>query len=109
MEGTASTLLHVIKAALKSSPRGMIGGAVIKKPLKSALAAFDSSQYGGAPLLGLKGLVVKAHGSSTEVEFANAVNQCALFYKEDVNGKIRERMEADAEKIRALKRAAKES
>ena len=109
MEGTASTLLHVIKATLKGSPRGMIGGAVIKKPLKSALAAFDSSKYGGAPLLGLKGLVVKAHGSSTEVEFANAVNQCALFYRENVNGKIRERMEAEAEKIRALKRAAKES
>ena len=108
-EGVAGTLLKVIKGTLKSSVPGMIGGALIKKPLKTALKDFDASRYGGAPLLGLKGLVVKAHGSSKAVEIKNAVAQCALFYKEDVNGKIRILMEEQAEKQRLAKKAAKEA
>ena len=66
-------------------------------------------RYGGAPLLGLKGLVVKAHGSSKAVEIKNAVAQCALFYEEDVNGKIKLLMEEQAEKQRKAKKAAKEA
>ena len=108
-EGVAGTLLKVIKGTLKSSVPGMLGGALIKKPLKSALKDFDASRYGGAPLLGLKGLVVKAHGSSKAVEIKNAVAQCALFYEEDVNGKIKLLMEEQAEKQRMAKKAAKEA
>lgn len=106
-EGAASTIYHIAKQALKSSIPGMIGGALAMGTLKKALKDFDASKYGGAPLLGLRGLVVKAHGSSKAKEFHTAVNQCELFYREDVNGAIREQMEKQAAKIREMKRAEK--
>ena len=104
-EGTTSTLFRIAKKGLKSSILGMLGGALAMGPLKKCLKSFDASKYGGAPLLGLKGLVVKAHGSSKAVEFKAAMNQCHLFYKENVNARIAERMEAQAETIRRLKKA----
>ena len=52
---------------------------MVKKSLKRTMKGFSSSEYGGAPLLGLKGLVVKGHGNSTEKEFRNAIMQCIKF------------------------------
>ncbi|MDO5702821.1 MAG: glycerol-3-phosphate acyltransferase, partial [Lachnospiraceae bacterium] len=106
-EGTATSLLKIISAAFKSSVPGMIGGALAKGTLKKALKDYDASQYGGAPLLGLKGLVVKSHGSAKEKEFGIAVEQCLTFFRENVNSAISERMEADAMKMRELKKKAK--
>lgn len=106
-EGTATAILHVFKGALLSSLKSKIGALLIKDALKGALKTYDASQYGGAPMLGLKGLVVKAHGSSKAKEFKIAVEQCRTFYEEDVNGRIRERMEAEAAKMREMKKAAK--
>ena len=48
-----------------------------------------ASQYGGAPLLGLKGLVVKAHGSSKAQEITNSIIQCVTFKEQEINEKIR--------------------
>ena len=56
--------------------RSKIGALLVKPALKEHLKAFDASQYGGAPLLGLKGLVVKTHGSSKAVEITNSIIQC---------------------------------
>ena len=53
------------------------------------IKSFDASKYGGAPLLGLNGLVVKAHGSSKAKEIRNAVLQCQLFKKQEINEKIK--------------------
>ena len=103
-EGTATTIYRIAKNALKSSVPGMLGGLLAKGTLKKGLKDFDASKYGGAPLLGLKGLVVKAHGSSGSEEFSVALKQCATFYEENVNGRIQERMEAEAAKIRELKK-----
>ncbi|MDO4622149.1 MAG: phosphate acyltransferase PlsX [Eubacteriales bacterium] len=89
-EGVGKTLLHAIKDALMSSTRSKVGALLIKPALKSTLKKFDSSSYGGAPLLGLKGLVVKTHGSSKANEFRNTILQCIQFKEEDVNGKIQE-------------------
>ena len=105
-EGTAKTLLSVAKKGMMSTFISKIGALLVKDGLKSALRDFDASKYGGAPLLGLKGLVVKAHGNSGPKEFRVALEQCCIFYRENVNGKIRERMEAEAEIIRAAKRKA---
>ena len=102
-EGTATTIYRIAKNGLKKSVPGMLGGLLAKGTLKKALKDFDASKYGGAPLLGLKGLVVKAHGSSQDTEFRIAVNQCGIFYRENINGLIKERMEAESAKIRALK------
>ena len=106
-EGTATSLLRIIKGAFKSSVPGMIGGTIAKRTLKKALKNYDATIYGGAPLLGVKGLVVKAHGSAKEKEFGIAVEQCATFFRENVNGAISERMEAEAAKIRELKKKSR--
>lgn len=63
-EGVAATLLSKVKEGLMSSLRSKIGALLIKPALKQTLKSFDASQYGGAPLLGLNGLVVKTHGSA---------------------------------------------
>ncbi len=96
-EGVASTFLTVIKQTLMSSFRGKVGGALIKPLLKKSMKKFDASQYGGAPLLGLRGLVVKAHGSSEAVEIKNSILQCETFVRQDVTTKISESFKLDLE------------
>ena len=89
-EGLASTLIGVIKKGLMSTLISKIGAAMALPALKGTLKAFDASEYGGAPLLGLNGLVVKAHGNSTAKELTNAIYQCVSFKNKDINGKIKE-------------------
>ncbi len=89
-EGLSATLIDVIKKGMMSTLRSKIGAALALPSLKSTLKAFDSSQYGGAPLLGLNGLVVKTHGSSTAKEITNSIFQCITFREQDINGKIKE-------------------
>lgn len=88
-EGVADALLTKIKGALKSSPVSMLGAALIKKPLKKTLKGFSMSDYGGAPMLGLNGLVVKTHGNSKSVEIKNSIIQCIKFTEADISGKIK--------------------
>lgn len=83
-EGLGSTLLSVMKESMMSSTRGKIGGVLVKPALKERLKSFTVSEYGGAPLLGLKGLVVKGHGNSTAVEIKNALLQCVKFKESDI-------------------------
>ena len=61
---------------------------LVKPALKATLKDFDASEYGGAPLLGLKGLVVKTHGSSTSKEVCNSIIQCVTFKEQKINEKI---------------------
>lgn len=89
-EGLSSTLISVIKQGLLSTLRSKIGAALALPALKKTLKAFDASQYGGAPLLGLNGLVVKTHGSSKATEIRNSIFQCVTFHEQDINGKIKE-------------------
>ncbi|MCR5251037.1 MAG: phosphate acyltransferase PlsX [Lachnospiraceae bacterium] len=91
-EGEASFILKAIKKGIMSSVRSKIGGALIKPALKETLRTFDVKQYGGAPLLGLNGLVVKTHGSSEAVEVRNSILQCRTFKAQRINEKIREKM-----------------
>ena len=92
-EGVGGVLLSEMKSAMMSSARSKIGGLLVKPALKETLKKFDSSNYGGAPLLGLKGLVMKTHGSSKAKEFKNTLLQVLQFQEHDVNGKIREFLE----------------
>lgn len=89
-EGVAKALLKEIKGALMSSTRGKIGGLLIKPSLKGLMKQFDSSEDGGAPMLGLTGLIVKAHGNSTELQMKNAILQCISFKENDLSSKIEE-------------------
>lgn len=94
-EGLGDTLVKMIKAGLMTTPRSKVGAVLIKPALKETLKAFDASEYGGAPLLGLKGLVVKTHGSAKAVEIKHAVFQCVQFKQEKINEKIAERINED--------------
>ncbi|MCM1257691.1 MAG: phosphate acyltransferase PlsX [Roseburia sp.] len=88
-EGLGSTFFRVVKKGLLSSLRSKAGAVLIKPALKSVLKTFDATEYGGAPLLGLKGLVVKTHGSAKAVEVTNSIIQCVTFKEQDINGKIK--------------------
>lgn len=88
-EGLSSTLLKTVKKGLMSSLRSKVGALLIKPALKKTLKNFDASQYGGAPLLGLNGLVVKTHGSSKALEVKNSILQCVTFKQQEINEKIK--------------------
>ena len=94
-EGLASTLLHKVKEGLMSTLRSKIGALLIKPALKKTMKQFDVSDQGGAPLLGLNGLVVKAHGSSSSLEIKQAIKQCTQFSEEKINEKIKENLTVD--------------
>ena len=87
-EGVASVLLSKIKGTLMASLKTKIGALLIKKDLKKTLKSFSIEEYGGAPLLGLKGLLVKTHGSSKAKEVTTAIEQCVSFTEADIAAKI---------------------
>lgn len=93
-EGVGSTLISMVKKGMLSSLRSKIGALLVKPALKETLKRFDTSQYGGAPLLGLKGLVVKTHGSSRSTEVCNSILQCVTFTEQQMNEKIRAGIQA---------------
>ena len=89
-EGVSGALIRKVKQGMMSSLRGKIGGFLVKPALKKTLKGFDTSEHGGAPLLGLNGLVVKTHGSSKAKEVSNSIIQCVTFKEQKINDKIRE-------------------
>ena len=95
-EGLAGTLISVIKEGLMSTTKSKIGALLAKPALKKTLKSFDASTYGGAPLLGLEGLVVKTHGSATNTEVKNSIIQCVAFKEQDIANKVRESIANDS-------------
>jgi len=93
-EGVAAALVSVIKKGMMSSLKGKIGGLLVKPSLKKTLKGFSVEDYGGAPLLGLNGLVIKTHGSSKANEIKNSVLQVVLFKDEKINEKITEKLKS---------------
>ncbi len=75
MEGVAGTLLGIIKKELLSDLRGKIGALIAKPAFKRVKKTMDYTEVGGAPLLGVNGVVVKAHGSSNAHAIACAIRQ----------------------------------
>ena len=89
---TYPMLLGEIKKAVMSSFKSKIGGALIKDSLGELKERFNAKTKGGAPLLGLKGLVVKIHGNSHNEEVKSAIFQCINFSETGVNAKIAEKL-----------------
>ena len=87
-EGLGKMFMAEIKDTLKSSVKTKIGGALIYKPIKKTFKRYMADDKGGAPLLGLKGLVVKIHGNSKDTEVRSAIEQCRNFVKKDVTHQI---------------------
>ena len=75
-EGLAKALLGVIKKELLADFRGKMAGLLAKPAFTRVKKVLDPDEVGGAPLLGVQGAVVKAHGSSNDYAFSNAIAQC---------------------------------
>lgn len=97
-EGLGATLISKIKGGMMASLRSKAGALLVKPALKKTLKSFDASEYGGAPLLGLKGLVVKCHGNSKEKEFKNSIIQCISFKEQHISERIGENLTVAQEK-----------
>ncbi len=75
-EGMATALLGLIKKELMANTRGKIAGLIARPAFRRVKKAMSSDEIGGAPLLGVQGAVVKAHGSSNDYAFCSAIGQC---------------------------------
>lgn len=91
-EGVGATLIKMVKQGMMGSFRSKIGALLVKPALKKTLKGFSLEEHGGAPLLGLNGLVVKTHGSSKSIEIKNSVLQCVTFKEQNINEKIKEKV-----------------
>ncbi len=96
-EGVAGALVGKIKQGMMSSLRSKIGAFLVKPALKQTLKSMDTADYGGAPLLGLNGLVVKTHGSSKSIEVKNSILQCIAYTEQNISEKIRENIVKEEE------------
>jgi glycerol-3-phosphate acyltransferase PlsX len=92
IEGTVKSLLDALRAELETSARGKLGGALIRPAARELRARLDPETYGGGYLLGLNGLVVIAHGSSSRVAIANAIRHAARGVEHRVVERLRERL-----------------
>jgi len=92
IEGTIRSLLDAIRGELESSVRGKLGGLLIRPGARRVRKRLDPEEYGGAYLLGLRGLVVIAHGSSSRVAIANAVRLAARGVEHDVVERLAQRL-----------------
>ncbi|NLC53812.1 MAG: phosphate acyltransferase PlsX [Firmicutes bacterium] len=88
-EGMAAALFQKMKEALLQSPVTKLGALTIKPSMKKLKASFDYAEYGGAPLLGVKGVSIISHGRSDAKAFKNAIKAAANGVRQDIIGKIR--------------------
>ena len=90
IEGTSITMFKMIKRILYKNVLNKISALVLKKDLYSLKALMDSSEIGGAPLLGVSKPVIKAHGSSNAKAIKNAIHQAIIFTEKNVIATISE-------------------
>ncbi|MBQ7925203.1 MAG: phosphate acyltransferase PlsX [Lachnospiraceae bacterium] len=91
-EGVGAALIRKVKSGMMSTLTSKIGALLVKPALKKTLKSFSTEEHGGAPLLGLNGLVVKTHGSSKAIEVKNSILQCVTFKEQKINEKIKEKI-----------------
>ncbi len=84
-EGLGTSLGNMLREELKHSFWGRLGAVLALGPLKRLKQRIDYAEYGGAPLLGLKGFVVVCHGKSNSKAICNAVKMAALYVSKQVN------------------------
>ena len=93
LEGTIGELLEALRAEIAATPRGKLGGLLIRPAARRLRRRLDPDTYGGAYLLGLRGLVVIAHGNSGRRAIANAIRLAARGVEHDVVGRLQKRLE----------------
>lgn len=90
LEGAVSAVMSILKEGLMSSLKTKIGAALAKPAFRKLKHTMDYTEHGGAPLLGVNGGVIKAHGSSNAKAFCNALLQAEKLVSSDVCGTIKE-------------------
>ena len=96
-EGVALALMKKIKGIFMKNLKNKIAAALVKKDVYGLKKQFDYSELGGAPILGVKKPVFKAHGNSDAVSFKNAIKLTKQFVERDVVGEITRHLEAIAD------------
>lgn len=94
MEGMAGTLMGIIKKEMMADARGKIAGLIAKPAFRRVKKLMDYTEVGGAPLLGVQGAVVKAHGSSNGHAFSCAIGQVIKMINGNVVGIIEKGVQA---------------
>ena len=92
MEGTIRTVLEELREEIVATRRGRIGGLLIRPAARGLRSRLDPDTYGGAYLLGLRGLAVTAHGNSSQEAIANAIRLAARGVEHDVVGSLGQRL-----------------
>jgi phosphate acyltransferase len=92
LEGTILSILDAFRAEITATPRGKLGGLLIRPAARRLRHRLDPDTYGGAYLLGLRGLAVVAHGNSSEAAIANAIRLAARGVDNDVVGRLAARL-----------------
>jgi glycerol-3-phosphate acyltransferase PlsX len=99
LEGTIRTILDALRAEITATPRGKLGGLMIRPAARRLRRRLDPDTYGGAYLLGLRGLAVIAHGNSSQTAIANAVRLAARGVEHDVVGRLAARLPQRSEVV----------
>ena len=92
LEGTITTVLDALRDEIAATPRGKLGGLLIRPAARRLRTRLDPDTYGGAYLLGLRGLSVIAHGNSSRPAIANAIRLAARGVEHDVVGRLASRL-----------------
>jgi glycerol-3-phosphate acyltransferase PlsX len=92
LEGTIRNLLDAFREEITASTRGKLGGLLIRPAARRLRERLDPDTYGGAYLLGLRGLAVIAHGNSSTRAIANAIRLAARGVDRDVVGRLAQRV-----------------
>jgi glycerol-3-phosphate acyltransferase PlsX len=102
LEGTIRTLLEGLRERIVATPRGKLGALLIRPAARALRDRLDPDTYGGAYLLGLRGLAVIAHGNSSQRAIANAIRLAARGVEHDVVGRLERRLPARASRASAV-------
>src|SRR5712692_673027 len=99
LEGTIRTILDALRAEIAATPTGKLGGLLIRPAARRLRHRLDPDTYGGAYLLGLRGLAVIAHGNSSRTAIANAIRLAARGVDHDVVGRLTARLPQRAQAV----------
>jgi glycerol-3-phosphate acyltransferase PlsX len=102
LEGTIRSVLEALRGEIRSSVKGRIGGLLIRPAARGLRARLDPETTGGGYLLGLRGLVVIAHGSSSRVAIANATKLAARGVEHDLVERLAARLPTERPASRAV-------
>jgi len=87
-EGLVSTVRYLLKESLKSTISSQVGFLLSRRAFEDFKKRLDYAEYGGAPLLGIKGVCTVGHGSSNANAMKNAIRVAAQFAETEINDKI---------------------